>query len=300
MKAAGTERPSRATVTASSVVDVPRGGCGVPGCLDANCSIPYGLCHCGCGEKTKLARQTDRRLSLINGEPQRYVHRHQLAQAIETRWAPSAPDRAARQRRCARKGCEAVFMPTPGQLRRGVGRYCSKACADIGKRLHPAPEDRECARPGCTERFVPDARKAAHGRGRYCSRPCRDADRWRFRGARVPIICAHCGQEHIVKSPYYIGRQRFCSRRCWGLHRWRPGAGLATVGKAIEGCRGDIRRKLKLRLAPKPGRRPVYSEEKRDEVRKLRRDGHSWTQIEYMTGVNRESARDIVGRQKRS
>jgi len=281
MKAASAQRPARATVTPSSVVDVPRGGCGVPGCLDANCSIPYGLCHCGCGERTNLPRQTDRRLNLVNGEPQRYVHRHQLAEAIETRWAQSAPDRAARQRTCAREGCDVIFTPTPGQLRRGVGRYHSAKCAYTARRLHPVPHERECTRPGCAERFVPDAHKATHGRGRYCSRPC--------------------GHEHIVKSPYYIGRQRFCSRRCWGLYRWRPGGGLATLAKAIEGCSGDIRRKLKLRLAPKPGRRSRYHAGTRDLVRKLRDEGRSWSEIEDETGVPKDTARHMAGaRQKRS
>jgi hypothetical protein len=297
MKAATAERPSRATVTPSSV-EVPRGGCGVPGCLDAKCSIPYGLCHCGCGEPTVLARQTDRRLNLVKDEPQRYVHRHQLAGAVEKRWAPSEADRAARQRTCAREGCETVFMPTPDQLRRGVGNYCSHSCA---RRLHPVPDERECARPGCSERFVPDASKAAHGRGLYCSRPCRDADRWRFSRARVPITCANCGEEKIVTSPYYVGRQRFCSRRCWGLYRWRPGGGLETLAKAIEGCSGDIRRKLKLRLAPKPGRRRTHNDEVREWVRNLRDAGRSWSDIENITGVPKDTARHMAGaRQKRS
>jgi hypothetical protein len=87
MKAAPAQRPSRATVPTSSA-EVPRGECGVPGCLDANCSITYGLCHCGCDEPTALARQTDRRLNVVQGEPQRYVHRHQLVGASEKRWNP--------------------------------------------------------------------------------------------------------------------------------------------------------------------------------------------------------------------
>jgi hypothetical protein len=252
--------------------------------------------------RTDCARSTDRpSAESCEGEPQRYVHRHQLAGAIEKRWAPSEADRAARKRTCAREGCEVVFTPTPDQLRRGVGRYHSAECAYIARRLHPVPEERECARPGCTDRFVPDAHKAAHGRGRYCSRPCRDADRWRFSRARVPITCAHCGQEKIVKSPYYIGRQRFCSLRCWGLYRWRPGGGRETLAKVIEGCSGDIRRNLKLRLAPKPGRPPTHNDEVREWVRNLRDAGRSWSDIENITGVPKDTARHMAGaRQKRS
>jgi hypothetical protein len=205
------------------------------------------------------------------------------------------------QRTCAREGCDVVFTPTPGQLRRGIGRYHSAECANLAKRLHPVPQERECARPGCSQRFVPDAHKAAHGRGRYCTRRCRDADRWRFSRARVPITCAHCREEKIVKSPYYIGRQQFCSRRCWGLYRWRPGGGLETLAKVIEGCRGDIRRKLKLRLAPKPGAPSKYHPDTPTLVRKLRDEGLSWSEIQEETGVPKDTARHMAGaRQKRS
>jgi len=214
---------------------VIRGGCGVPGCADPECEIEYGFCHCGCGRKTYLPRQSDKRLNLVKDEPQRYVHRHQLAGALEKRWEPSAADRGARQRTCARDGCEVVFTPTPAQIRRGVGSYCSHSCA---KRIHPVPKERECARPACSVRFVPDAHKAAHGRGRYCSRQCRDADRWRFGRARVPITCLQCGRQHIVKSPYYIGRQRFCGSTCWA--RWRKVHAIKT----LRVLRGDVRKRL--------------------------------------------------------
>ena len=39
---------------------VVRGGCGVPGCLDPECQVAYGLCHCGCGERTSLTRDSTR------------------------------------------------------------------------------------------------------------------------------------------------------------------------------------------------------------------------------------------------
>jgi hypothetical protein len=39
--------------------------------------IPYGYCHCGCGQKTNLAPNNDRRRSWIKGEPLQYVFGHQ-------------------------------------------------------------------------------------------------------------------------------------------------------------------------------------------------------------------------------
>lgn len=40
-------------------------------------SIPYGYCHCGCGEKTKLAATTQKKIGHVRGQPQRFVYGHQ-------------------------------------------------------------------------------------------------------------------------------------------------------------------------------------------------------------------------------
>ena len=41
-------------------------------------TIEYGYCHCGCGEKTRLAPQTDRQKGWIGGEPVRFVKGHNI------------------------------------------------------------------------------------------------------------------------------------------------------------------------------------------------------------------------------
>ena len=38
--------------------------------------IPYGLCHCGCGERAAIAARTERALGWVKGEPKRYIARH--------------------------------------------------------------------------------------------------------------------------------------------------------------------------------------------------------------------------------
>jgi hypothetical protein len=38
--------------------------------------VPYGFCHCGCGEKTRLAPCSDSSKGWIRGEPKRYVLHH--------------------------------------------------------------------------------------------------------------------------------------------------------------------------------------------------------------------------------
>jgi hypothetical protein len=38
--------------------------------------VPYGFCHCGCGEKTRISHMTDRHHGYVKGEPRRYVAGH--------------------------------------------------------------------------------------------------------------------------------------------------------------------------------------------------------------------------------
>lgn len=41
-------------------------------------TIPYGYCHCGCGEKTAIAKWSDRRYGRVKGEPVRYIQHHHM------------------------------------------------------------------------------------------------------------------------------------------------------------------------------------------------------------------------------
>lgn len=43
---------------------------------DENPSVPYGYCHCGCGEKTSIASHSNREFGHIKGEPVRFVVGH--------------------------------------------------------------------------------------------------------------------------------------------------------------------------------------------------------------------------------
>ena len=38
--------------------------------------IPYGFCMCGCGEKTPIAKETDRRKNIKKGEHLKFIHGH--------------------------------------------------------------------------------------------------------------------------------------------------------------------------------------------------------------------------------
>ena len=44
--------------------------------ISENTDIPYGYCHCGCGEKTRISHTTDRAHGYVKGEPRSYVQGH--------------------------------------------------------------------------------------------------------------------------------------------------------------------------------------------------------------------------------
>jgi DNA invertase Pin-like site-specific DNA recombinase len=43
---------------------------------EANTSVPYGFCWCGCGERTRLAPQSDTKRGVVKGEPVRFLQGH--------------------------------------------------------------------------------------------------------------------------------------------------------------------------------------------------------------------------------
>lgn len=46
---------------------------------DPKNSIPYGFCHCGCGERTGISPKTNLKLGYKKGEPRAYIRGHQRA-----------------------------------------------------------------------------------------------------------------------------------------------------------------------------------------------------------------------------
>lgn len=45
-------------------------------CLEPDCVILYGLCHCGCGGKTTIADRSSRKIGWVEGVPTRYIMGH--------------------------------------------------------------------------------------------------------------------------------------------------------------------------------------------------------------------------------
>lgn len=64
---------------------------------DTTDEIPYGYCHCGCGQKTNLAPSTNSSRGWIKGQPVRLVNGHSVHKTLKERfWGmvdpSSAPD----------------------------------------------------------------------------------------------------------------------------------------------------------------------------------------------------------------
>lgn len=53
-------------------------------CGNIECVIPFGYCHCGCGEKTSIAKRNSKQFGYIKGEPARYVRYHHKVKLIAT------------------------------------------------------------------------------------------------------------------------------------------------------------------------------------------------------------------------
>jgi hypothetical protein len=50
-------------------------------CGNPQCEVPYGLCHCGCGQKTNIASKTDRASGTVRNMPKRYIEDHHLSRS---------------------------------------------------------------------------------------------------------------------------------------------------------------------------------------------------------------------------
>lgn len=51
---------------------------------DTTNEIPRGYCQCGCGQKTPLAKQTNKKRGWVKGEPLRFIFGHQFGRVAET------------------------------------------------------------------------------------------------------------------------------------------------------------------------------------------------------------------------
>ena len=183
---------------------------------------------------------------------------------------------------CAREGCKNVFRPTPAQVRKGFGKYCSRACDHEAHRIYPQPEERECER--CGNRFRPTGSNVAMGWGRFCSRRCSALSTSAHERKKGRLVaCLNCGRERWQYDSN-IGAG-FCSRECWNRYRWRHG--IAISDDVVSLVSGRARQRWKGRwngrhgaLDGRDGGRPALSTKAQAaEVWRLHHEGLSTRNI---------------------
>ncbi len=75
--------------------------------------ISVGLCQCGCGRRTTLARQNNKRLKNIKGCPHKFIYNHHLRGSNHPRWNGGQH----------KDGNGYVMILIPGHPRADVGGY---------------------------------------------------------------------------------------------------------------------------------------------------------------------------------
>jgi hypothetical protein len=100
--------------------------------------IPYGYCHCGCGQKTRIARRTNRPQQEIKGEPRQFVRGH------NGRRVPHAPEGFKICTRCRETKPISKFYqygsgPDAGKYR----PYCAKCFQETWDERYADPTRRE-------------------------------------------------------------------------------------------------------------------------------------------------------------
>ena len=106
------------------------------------------------------------------------------------------------------ENCGEQFGALPGNVKKGMGKYCSATCARRGRGDKP-PIDRICKK--CGSLFKTFASRIHLERGFYCSQKCYWDD---MKETLSPRACGHCKKIAMV-LPYRQRRKSFfCSKVC--------------------------------------------------------------------------------------
>lgn len=157
------------------------------------CAISYGTCHCGCGEKTWIATQTQRTRGFVKGEPTKYIKGHAGRSVVHQLSEIDVPARTAQCGFCGGK----VTIKSRGPAGRdGQPRWrCTRALVTQHRLSKVNEVDRTAFCRGCGK-TVPVSRKGGRtkgegGQGWTCGNKSKD-DAFDYREAnRTEIQAAH-------------------------------------------------------------------------------------------------------------
>jgi hypothetical protein len=293
--------PTQVSELRAAELDDRTGSCGVPGCGDSACPVPYGLCHCGCGAQTTIARQTRSERGAVKGFPALFVAHHTGRATLRERRRDEA---VALYETHTYDEIAAITGSNRKTVARDLAARGVQPRIPAPRRKYDAPTERQCAREGCTNLFTPHrALDVANGFGLYCTPDC-----YHLASRRHPPPterpCPTCKKPFTPKFPSWDQRSKFCTRRCRARYTWRSGRIFGGArDEIVERCFGSAaRRKWKLIWAPNPGRprndaRPDYAEAIL-RIRKARIQDPETSERDLVrkTGESRRMVRTALGK----
>lgn len=135
------------------------------------------------------------------------------------------PKYTSNKTNCTCEQCSKAFYAKPNQIRRGHGKYCSRACSYL------AQQNRiDCVCKQCGIHFQEKVSGIKDGKGKYCSKSCYGISKQN----QISCVCEQCGKTFQV-IPAYVkrGGGKYCSQTCHGI---------AARGKGHPLWRGGLRR----------------------------------------------------------
>lgn len=168
-------------------------------CGDSNCDVPYGYCHCLCGNKTRMASKTMTSRGWVKGKPIRFINRHVkligdglsnqeryrrrlISVGICSSCAKNKTDGRILCENCRLKVLESRVLKTDPRRRRGVRskeltcRECP-ALADRGSVFCRKHRTIDCTQ--CGKSFTQEA----GSQRKFCSVKCRSLKQSTNRGS---------------------------------------------------------------------------------------------------------------------
>jgi hypothetical protein len=147
--------------------------------------------------------------------------------------------------------CGKEFEIYQGAVKKGRGKYCSKACQNKAQSRINVGENHPAWKPkikricqGCGKEFEVIPSWIEHGHGKYCSYECagkakigifRGEKSPTWKGGKIKLTCQECGKEFEAYEASVKEGHKYCSTKCMG-----QGQSKVRIGKNSARWQGGI------------------------------------------------------------